>query len=176
MKNLLSFFFLCFLMLNLSGCRKDDGCVTPPSDAVALQGNWKLTNVKMGDIAGSPCLGGSIPRAVTINFTAESAPKPDEGLIFRGQSVVNEYAGSYKVLTFDTEKQVGTIKMSEISTTKKAGTAEEMQCESLYYSLLKNSDRFVFVQNNGKMQLLLGIAQTLPGGVWTTYMTFEKTN
>jgi hypothetical protein len=160
---------LIIFILSFS-CKKTEieETTTPIS---TLIGKWKLMEVLRGDIIDRPCGINTPTRDITIEFTAN--PSGTTNLLsLNGQSTVNDYSAGYEA------DSKGVIKISTVGGTKRAGSAEMMQCENDYYNLLANSQAYRIVQietNPAKTILQLGVFRN---GIKDlgNYLIFEKIN
>jgi heat shock protein HslJ len=161
---------ILILFIMSFSCKKTEieETTTPIS---TLIGKWKLIEVLKGDIIVSPCNGNKLSRDITLEFTAN--PSGTSNLLsLNGQSTVNDYSAGYEA------DSKGVIKISTVGGTKRAGSAEMMQCENDYYTLLANSQAYRILQIETipvKTFLELGVFRN---GIKDlgNYLIFEKIN
>ena len=125
----------------------------PESAIVDLQGTWVLKNVLMGDAMDVPCgfINEGKVKEMNVTFTSEKVAGTDRMKLY-GQSSVNEFMGSYTILSYDPISKTGKIKFEPLVSTKMAAVDPSfMDCENRYFSYLGNSEDFKI--ENGKLQL-----------------------
>ncbi len=169
------------LILAFAQMLRFDGCTTSDTVSASAQqdvvGEWVLQRVFLGDVVDTPC-GWEAPehREMTLKITRDAVNNDPGTYVLNGQSSVNQFFGSYAVKSFDKAKQRGTIRMGAVGGTKMAGPEPLMRCEYRYYSLLEQSEEFLFVEDEGKVFLHLGIFKkdNTPSRDGGTYLIFEK--
>ena len=134
-----------------------------------IEGEWVLQNVFLSDAYDSPC-GWEVKehQPITLNIALENGQ-----YAISGNAVVNNYFGSFEVLTFDKEAQKGTLKTGPIGSTRKAGPQPLMNCESRFLNYLETATDFGLFEEN---ELQIGKFKTpeshpRDGG---TYLVFER--
>lgn len=147
---------ICLVMLILISCatpkqitnKKTE--IQPPNP---LQGTWVLKNILTGDILDAPCGFANEGKVdeMNINFTNQAQTENDLKQL-NGQSSVNSFTATYKIISYNKKKQTGKISISPIMSTK-MGAIEPffMECEKRYFNLLQSTQDFSF--QNGKLLL-----------------------
>ncbi len=143
-----------------------------------LKGSWKLVSVLMGDIMDLPC-GTNTPSRGDLSLIAnlDSTSTSGNGFVINGQSAVNLYFAHLEVLSYNQEKLEGTLKISNLGSTKMAGTYEMNACESRFFNILSEAKNYRFIKSNeGKTILHLGTFNKNPMPTYDagTYLIFEK--
>jgi heat shock protein HslJ len=161
--------YLVVILFILSFSCKNTETVEPPTAIATLTGKWKLIEILRGDIIDKPCGINTPTRDITIEFTAN--PSGTSNLLsLNGQSTVNDYSAGYEA------DSKGIIKISTVGGTKRAGSAEMMQCENNYYTLLTESQEYRIIQIETipvKTVLELGVFRNSPKDKGS-YLIFEK--
>lgn len=146
-------------------------------DSSSITGNWKLKSVFLGDVIDTPCSWEAPEhKDMTLNITSEKVENDPKSFVLNGQSSVNQFFGSYSILSFDAATKKGTIKMGAIGGTKMAGPENLMNCEFRYYSLLGDATEFQLVEGENGPVLHLGHLKkdNTPSRDGGTYLIFEK--
>jgi hypothetical protein len=118
-----------------------------------LEGTWVLKNVLMGDAMDAPCgfINEGKVKEMNVTFTTEKAASSDKNKL-HGQSSVNNFMGSYTILSYDKKTKTGKIQFDPLVTTKMAAVDPTfMECENRYFLYLQKSEDFKI--ENGKLQL-----------------------
>jgi hypothetical protein len=161
MKKLIFVFlnFMIFLGLTFA-CSKKDLAVNQDLTAINtpdLLGKWICKNwIFGGDAYGQPCYPNAATRELTVEFSKEISTVGDgKGFVISGQSSVNLFYASYKIISFDEKKGSGKIQISNLSGTKIAGTPEMNDCEKRYYEMMQLSTVFTITKDSsGKISML----------------------
>jgi heat shock protein HslJ len=127
-----------------------------------LEGTWVLKNLLEGDAMHAPCGFGNEGKVKEMNltFTAEKGAAGDKKKL-HGQSSVNNFMGSYTILSYDKKTRTGKIQFEPLVSTKMAAIDQTfMECESRYFSYLQKSEDFKI--EDGKLQLIK--THSLPKG------------
>lgn len=131
-----------------SSCEREK--VVEPTNARDLIGNWKLVD------------SGSYQVTLVIEPVIQTWEKSlVQQFNLSGESAVNLYNS---VLSYKAQDQPD-ISIAPVSSTKRAGPAEAMQFEQLYYTNLKTVNRYELTDKNR-------LKFYYPGGV----LLYEKTN
>jgi len=114
-----------------------------------IEGEWTLKNVFLSDAYDTPCgweTGEHEP--LTMNVTQKNGK-----YVIGGNSAVNTYFGSFEIASYNKDSKIGTIKVSGINSTKKAGPVPLMNCEQRFLDQLQNATDFGFDEDG---QLSIG--------------------
>ena len=159
------FFVLLLAAFAVGSCKKDTVAVV--SDTILsnqLEGTWVLKRILMGDMVDMPCgfaNEGKI-QPMTITFTTEKEANTSK-MKLNGQSSVNQFFGSYVVDSFNEATGTGKIQLGALGSTKMASSADLMNCENRYFSMLSESVDFKLELVNGKVQLEMGVKHPING-------------
>ncbi|MGL4632389.1 MAG: hypothetical protein ACRCVT_14400 [Leadbetterella sp.] len=173
-------FMLTLSFLLLLAC--DTGSTVNPDNVplnILQSGEWTLKNVFLGDAIDGPCSWEANGyKTMTFNFKNEKTNSNAEGTEFiaNGQSSVNQFYTSYKVLSFDKSTNRGKIKMGGVGGTKIGGPTPLIECESRYYGLISSSQDFEIIQENNDTILHLGNLKSIgsqPSRDGGTYLIFK---
>ena len=161
--------YLIVIFFILSFSCKNAETIEPSTATTGLTGKWKLIEILRGDVIDRPCGINTLTRDITIEFT--SNPSGTSNLpSLNGQSTVNDYSAGYEV------DSKGVIKIYTVGGTKRAGSAEMMQCENAYYTLLTEAQAYKIIEiqtNPVKTILQLGVFRDNPKDKGS-YLIFEK--
>lgn len=170
MKTYQRLYLITILFIMSFSCKKIEIVEPESSTGIAtLIGKWKLIEILRGDVIDRPCGINTLTRDITLEFTANPAGTSNL-LSLNGQSTVNDYFASYEA------DSKGVIKISTVGGSKRGGSAEMMQCENNYYTLLAESQAYKIVQiqtNPIKTILQLGVFRDNPKDKGS-YLIFEK--
>ncbi|MCR9062742.1 MAG: META domain-containing protein [Cytophagales bacterium] len=151
------------LIYNMPACEKET--------IDQLQGEWTLSKVFLSDAYDSPCgweAGEHKPLTLILS-------KKGDSYEFNGQSAVNTYFGSLKVLKFQIGDQTGKVEVGLIGATKMAGPEPLMNCETRFFNFLESANHFS-LNDDGTLSIgNFRTAESHPrdGG---SYLVFEKMN
>jgi hypothetical protein len=161
------FLTLSFIFLTAFSCKKEETLQTATISTIV--GKWKLTGIFLGDALDRPCNVNTPERDIILELTDNQLDNSNF-MKLTGQSVVNNYFGSYEA------KSDGTIKITQIGSTKKGGSPEMMQCEAGYYEHLAMTEAYKFFVLDGRIILQLGRFKKddSPSRDGGTYLIFEK--
>lgn len=160
------FFVLLFATIAISSCKENTVAVESVILPNQLEGTWVLTRVLMGDMVDMPCgfANEGKVQPMTITFTTEKVANTST-MKLSGQSSVNQFFGSYVVNSFNETTGTGRIKMGALGSTNMASSADLMDCESRYFSMLSKSVDFKLELVNGKLQLEMGVKHPITGNI-----------
>lgn len=157
--------FIIFLGLTIA-CSKEDLAINTESAIINtpdLLGRWTCRNwIFGGDAFGQPCYPNTTTRDLTVEFSKEISTVGDgKGFVLSGQSSVNVFFASYKVISFDEKKGSGKIQISDLSGSKIAGTPAMNDCERKYYEMMKLSTVFTITKDSSGKLLTLVLAREI---------------
>lgn len=158
--------FLSFILLMILFFSCETGQMT--STPTELEGVWVYKGYQYGPgHAGTPA---GMPgcEKETENVTLEITRKNNR-LEISGRSFINTYFSTAEV-SFERTDQSGTIAFEGIGTTKMGGPENLMQCETVYYELLRNAT-IVKIENQ---RLYLGREQRPIDSRLHETLIFEK--
>ncbi len=128
---------LLALLFNMEACETN---YVQSDTANDLSGTWVLKNVFLSDAYDSPCGWEAGEHAdITLNLTTEKTEEADDTYRLSGKSAVNQYFGTYQIISFDKETKIGKIKISTLGSTKMAGPEPLMRCETRLFDFLVNA-------------------------------------
>ncbi len=119
-----------------------------------IAGTWILRSVLMGDAMDVPCGFFNEGKVHEMNVVFHPQTVSNEvKLQVTGQSSVNQFMGTYTILSFDRATQIGKIKMGPLVVTKMAASNPDfMECEKRYLSYLEHAADFKLEGN--QLQLI----------------------
>lgn len=143
MLNNYAFLIISFFITQMSSCE------TSNIDAQSeITGNWVLKNVFLSDAIDTPCgweAGEHEP--LTLNITRDG-----DSYSFSGKSAVNNYFGTFSILSYNETTRTGKIKSGPIGSTKMAGPAPLMNCEQRFFNQLETAIDFS-IDENGVLKI-----------------------
>lgn len=152
------------LLTSLSGCEEKI-----LKNQEKIEGIWIFKEFFLGDAILSGC-GWEAEEVREMSITIK---KEGEKYEFSGFGPVNNYFGSFDLLSLNENLNQGKIKVDAIGSTKMAGPEPLMQCESMYFEMLQEASDIGFSEDG---ELRIGRFRTSEssprdGG---TFMVFEK--
>jgi heat shock protein HslJ len=153
-----------FLLAYLSSCEENK-----VKNQEKIEGTWIFKEFFLGDAIMLGC-GWEAEDVRTMTLIIEQ-----DGDEFKvsGSAPVNNYFGSFQLLSFDDKLTQGKIKVGPLGSTKMAGPAPLMQCENMYFQMLQEAGDIGFSES-GELQIgRFRTPESNPrdGG---TFMVFEK--
>jgi heat shock protein HslJ len=163
------FFIIAIQILGINTCTKVEVEASDLSNE--MMGKWVLKYKFLGDAIDTPC-GYAVEnvREITLEISEDSENK---GMYrFNGQSAVNQFFGTFSIVSTDSKTGINYIKVGPIGSTKMAGPQELMECEGYLFEFINNVESFRIQEGN----LHLGRFKTDPtpsrdGG---TYLIYER--
>ena len=158
-------------LLKIDSCSKIEVQADTNSNII---GKWVLKNRFLGDAIDTPC-GYAVTNArdITLEIVDNTESSDTNVLRMTGNSAVNMYFADLTITGFDEKTGIGTMKISTLGSTKKAGAPELMECESGYFSMLSESAEFRIQE--GKLHVGRFKKDTTPSRDGGTYFIYEKT-
>jgi heat shock protein HslJ len=143
MFNKFAFLIVSFFIAQLNSCEKEEFALQDD-----LGGNWVLKNVFLSDAIDTPCgWEAGEHNALTMNVT-----KDGDSYSFSGKSAVNNYFGTFSILSYNETTRTGKIKSGPIGSTKMAGPAPLMNCEQRFFNQLETAIDFS-IEENGVLKI-----------------------
>lgn len=145
--------FLLFALPLLLAMQCENNATSPKSKLV---GEWVVREVFLGDVIDTPC-GNGVKDAplLTIDFSGKA--NENGQFSFSGKSAINNFFGTYEIISLDETTGVGTLEFGEIGSTKMGGSEELMACENRFFDLLSRTTDLSITIDSGKDVLRLGV-------------------
>ena len=168
---------LLFIISMIASCGKDKIITENTDEAklnIALIGKWKAVSLFLSDASTGVCHQNTSNKDIIFEFKNELT-EDKIGYNFYGNGPVNNYFGSFSMVSLDETNKIGKIKVGLLGSTKMAGSPEMMECELNLFTMLRESTGFQLFEDDPN-RLIIGRlkdkdSHPRDGG---TYFVFER--